>query len=228
MCVWLIFPFRFLSVSQRSCTSSTWTLYFSTKACLLSCRWSYFDCFSSLEAGLPRNVINRNVYDYKMLFLFWVLKCDPNKIWLSLGINVGLHPPSGHYLQLQPAAECLGICPVVQHDQSGYQGLKCTTLSALDLNQWQLPKCSIDVCLLFKDVIFFANCPAATWPQFGEMLSWQFLAATKRGLNDAQLEMIACKLFGKSCCWVLSLGASTIAENTIIVFWVFLGFLSNH
>uniref|UniRef100_A0A3Q3XN66 Signal transducer and activator of transcription n=1 Tax=Mola mola TaxID=94237 RepID=A0A3Q3XN66_MOLML len=48
-----------------------------------------------------------------------------------------------------------------------------------------------------KDVIFFANCPAATWPQFGEMLSWQFLAATKRGLNDAQLEMIAHKLFGK-------------------------------
>ncbi|XP_074521907.1 signal transducer and activator of transcription 2 [Halichoeres trimaculatus] len=48
-----------------------------------------------------------------------------------------------------------------------------------------------------KDVVFFANCPAATWPQFGEMLSWQFLSATKRGLDDAQLEMIAHKLFGK-------------------------------
>ncbi|XP_041638688.1 signal transducer and activator of transcription 2 [Cheilinus undulatus] len=48
-----------------------------------------------------------------------------------------------------------------------------------------------------KDVMFFANTPAASWPQFGEMLSWQFLSATKRGLNDAQLEMIAQRLFGK-------------------------------
>lgn len=48
-----------------------------------------------------------------------------------------------------------------------------------------------------QDVMFFANTPAATWPQFGEMLSWQFLSATKRGLDDTQLEMIANKLFGK-------------------------------
>lgn len=48
-----------------------------------------------------------------------------------------------------------------------------------------------------KDVMFFANAPAAPWPQFGEMLSWQFQSATKRGLNDAQLEMIAHRLFGK-------------------------------
>ncbi|KAM8757577.1 signal transducer and activator of transcription 2 isoform 2-T2 [Acanthopagrus schlegelii] len=48
-----------------------------------------------------------------------------------------------------------------------------------------------------KDVLFFANTPSAAWPQFGEMLSWQFLSATKRGLNDAQLEMIAHRLFGK-------------------------------
>ncbi|KAG7238260.1 hypothetical protein INR49_030971, partial [Caranx melampygus] len=48
-----------------------------------------------------------------------------------------------------------------------------------------------------KDVMFFANSPAATWPQFGEMLSWQFLSATKRGLNDDQLEMIAHRLFGE-------------------------------
>ncbi|XP_029006021.1 signal transducer and activator of transcription 2 [Betta splendens] len=48
-----------------------------------------------------------------------------------------------------------------------------------------------------KDVKFFANNPTATWPQFGEMLSWQFLSATKRGLSDEQLEMIAHRLFGK-------------------------------
>ncbi|KAK5872325.1 hypothetical protein PBY51_013039 [Eleginops maclovinus] len=48
-----------------------------------------------------------------------------------------------------------------------------------------------------NDVMFFANTPLATWPQFGEMLSWQFLSATKRGLNEAQLEMIAHRLFGR-------------------------------
>uniref|UniRef100_A0A8C7X3P6 Signal transducer and activator of transcription n=1 Tax=Oryzias sinensis TaxID=183150 RepID=A0A8C7X3P6_9TELE len=48
-----------------------------------------------------------------------------------------------------------------------------------------------------KDVMFFANTPAAPWPQFAEMLSWQFLSATKRGLDGAQLEMIAHRLFGK-------------------------------
>lgn len=47
-----------------------------------------------------------------------------------------------------------------------------------------------------KDVVFFANCPVATWPQFGEMLSWQFLAAAGRGLVEEQLGMIARKLFG--------------------------------
>ncbi|XP_038131152.1 signal transducer and activator of transcription 2 isoform X1 [Cyprinodon tularosa] len=47
-----------------------------------------------------------------------------------------------------------------------------------------------------KDVMFFANVPSAPWPQFGEMLSWQFLSATKRGLDDDQRNMIAYKLFG--------------------------------
>lgn len=47
-----------------------------------------------------------------------------------------------------------------------------------------------------KDIRFFATAPSAPWPQFGEMLSWQFLSATTRGLNEAQLEMIAFRLFG--------------------------------
>lgn len=50
---------------------------------------------------------------------------------------------------------------------------------------------------LLQDVVFFASCPAAPWPQFGEMLSWQFLSATKLGLNNDQLEMIAHRLFGE-------------------------------
>ncbi|NP_001138896.1 signal transducer and activator of transcription 2 [Salmo salar] len=53
------------------------------------------------------------------------------------------------------------------------------------------------LCLEPKNLLFFANCPAATWPQLGEMLSWQFLSSTTRGLEANQLDMIAHKLFGK-------------------------------
>lgn len=59
--------------------------------------------------------------------------------------------------------------------------------------------------------MFFANSPAATWPQFGDMLSWQFLSATKRGLNEAQLEMIAQRLFGKCPAAVACLCLSVVA-----------------
>uniref|UniRef100_A0A671RZJ7 Signal transducer and activator of transcription n=1 Tax=Sinocyclocheilus anshuiensis TaxID=1608454 RepID=A0A671RZJ7_9TELE len=48
-----------------------------------------------------------------------------------------------------------------------------------------------------KNVKFFETSPAATWPQFGEMLSWQFLSCGKRGLDSDQLETLAIKLFGK-------------------------------
>ncbi|XP_053171185.1 signal transducer and activator of transcription 2 [Scomber japonicus] len=73
-----------------------------------------------------------------------------------------------------------------------------------------------------KDVMFFAKSPAATWPQFREMLSWQFLFATKRGLNDAQREMIAFKLFGRQqnydTCKVA--WSKFSKENTPDTFWV--------
>ncbi|XP_068576717.1 signal transducer and activator of transcription 2 [Cebidichthys violaceus] len=73
-----------------------------------------------------------------------------------------------------------------------------------------------------KDVVFFGNSPAATWPLFGEMLSWQFLSATKRGLNEAQLEMIAHRLFGKQqkydTCKVA--WSKFTKENTPDTFWV--------
>ncbi|XP_069395458.1 signal transducer and activator of transcription 2 isoform X2 [Paralichthys olivaceus] len=73
-----------------------------------------------------------------------------------------------------------------------------------------------------KDIMFFANCPAATWPQFGEMLSWQFLSATKLGLNDAQLEMIAYKLFGKQLNYDnCKMGWSKFSkENSPDTFWM--------
>ncbi|KAM9859864.1 signal transducer and activator of transcription 2 [Aulostomus maculatus] len=73
-----------------------------------------------------------------------------------------------------------------------------------------------------KDVMFFANSPAATWPQFAEMLSWQFLSATKCGLNEDQLEMIAQKLFGKqqnyNNCKVA--WSKFSKENGPVTFWV--------
>lgn len=43
----------------------------------------------------------------------------------SLANYLGLLPSGGHHLQLQPAAECMGFCSLVQHDQSGHQGLRC-------------------------------------------------------------------------------------------------------
>ncbi|CAL8352812.1 signal transducer and activator of transcription 2 isoform X1 [Gadus morhua] len=48
-----------------------------------------------------------------------------------------------------------------------------------------------------KDVLFFANPPMAPWPVLAEMLSWQFLSSTGRGLESNQLDMIAHKLFDK-------------------------------
>ncbi|KAM3878570.1 signal transducer and activator of transcription 2 [Diretmus argenteus] len=53
------------------------------------------------------------------------------------------------------------------------------------------------LCQDTRDILFFVNCPAAPWEQLGEVLSWQFLSATKRGLDSSQLGMIADKLFGK-------------------------------
>ncbi|XP_037534813.1 signal transducer and activator of transcription 2 [Nematolebias whitei] len=73
-----------------------------------------------------------------------------------------------------------------------------------------------------KDVMFFANVPAAPWPQFGEMMSWQFLSATKKGLDDAQLEMIALKLFGKQQNYDVCIvpWSKFTKENSPDTFWV--------
>ncbi|MBN3319233.1 STAT3 protein, partial [Atractosteus spatula] len=53
------------------------------------------------------------------------------------------------------------------------------------------------LCTDPKNIEFFNNSSTATWPQLAEMLSWQFLSMTKRGLDSDQLSMIAQKLFGK-------------------------------
>lgn len=73
-----------------------------------------------------------------------------------------------------------------------------------------------------KDIRFFASAPAAPWLQFGEMLSWQFLSLTKRGLDEAQLEMIAYRLFGKqpSSNHLKVSWSKFSKENTPSTFWV--------
>ncbi|XP_051567605.1 signal transducer and activator of transcription 1-alpha/beta-like isoform X1 [Myxocyprinus asiaticus] len=53
------------------------------------------------------------------------------------------------------------------------------------------------LCSDLKKVKFFESSPVASWSQFGEMLSWQFLSCGKRGLDNDQLETLAIKLFGK-------------------------------
>ncbi|XP_056605751.1 signal transducer and activator of transcription 2 [Triplophysa dalaica] len=48
-----------------------------------------------------------------------------------------------------------------------------------------------------KNLNFFESSPVATWAQFGEMLSWQFVSCGNRGLDSDQLETLAIKLFDK-------------------------------
>ncbi|KAK7877420.1 hypothetical protein WMY93_031865 [Mugilogobius chulae] len=73
-----------------------------------------------------------------------------------------------------------------------------------------------------KDIRFFATSPSAPWPQFAEMLSWQFLSSTKLGLNETQLEMIASRLFGKQQSYNhLKVSWSKFSkENAPSTFWV--------
>lgn len=52
------------------------------------------------------------------------------------------------------------------------------------------------LCTDLKDVTFFSNPPAAPWKQLADVLSWQFLSSTQRGLDENQLSMLAEKLFG--------------------------------
>nr|XP_033795408.1 signal transducer and activator of transcription 2 [Geotrypetes seraphini] len=51
------------------------------------------------------------------------------------------------------------------------------------------------LCSDSKNLLFFNNPPVASWTQLREVLSWQFSSATKRGLNEEQLSMLA----GKFC-----------------------------
>uniref|UniRef100_A0A672K6R0 Signal transducer and activator of transcription n=1 Tax=Sinocyclocheilus grahami TaxID=75366 RepID=A0A672K6R0_SINGR len=82
------------------------------------------------------------------------------------------------------------------------------------------------LCSDSKNVKFFETSPAATWPQFGEMLSWQFLSCGKRGLDNDQLETLAIKLFGKQqsydSCKISWTKFSKNLPDTNFTLWVWL------
>uniref|UniRef100_A0A4W4F057 Signal transducer and activator of transcription n=1 Tax=Electrophorus electricus TaxID=8005 RepID=A0A4W4F057_ELEEL len=81
-----------------------------------------------------------------------------------------------------------------------------------------------------KNLLFFASSPTASWSQFGEMLSWQFLSCGKRGLNSDQLDTIAQKLFGELPSYHSADVASAEFENirdTNFTLWVWMDGILN-
>lgn len=191
---------RFLWVSQRSCTSSTLKLYFSIKACLLSCRWSFVCYIADLNAiKISVFCINNGIIVF-IVFIMEIWRRPPPSQWSSsptpASSRVPGHRSSGSTWSVRTQRWAIPMTNI-QHLTYNIMSPFCSYGNEFAI---------YSMCwfgFLFQDIMFFANCPAATWLQFAEMLSWQFLAATQRGLNADQLAMIADKLFGKSCLSVL-------------------------
>ncbi|XP_030410552.1 signal transducer and activator of transcription 2 isoform X6 [Gopherus evgoodei] len=88
-----------------------------------------------------------------------------------------------------------------------------------------------------KNLLFFSAPPAASWAQLAEVLSWQFSAATGRGLDKEQLHMLAEKLFGpeatpaSTLTWAKfakSLASSLLQDNPpTFSFWTWLDGILN-
>ncbi|XP_037739621.1 signal transducer and activator of transcription 2 isoform X4 [Chelonia mydas] len=80
-----------------------------------------------------------------------------------------------------------------------------------------------------KNQLFFSAPPAASWAQLAEVLSWQFSVATKRGLDEDQLHMLAEKLFGLEATPASTLTWARFAKDNppVFSFWTWLdGILS--
>ncbi|KAL7989649.1 hypothetical protein Chor_012315 [Crotalus horridus] len=88
-----------------------------------------------------------------------------------------------------------------------YEGIKCqlqtSTLPVVivsNANQISSAWASILWFIMLstdtKNQLFFSKPPAATWIQLSTVLSWQFSAATERGLDNQQLKMLGEKLCG--------------------------------
>ncbi|XP_015675345.1 signal transducer and activator of transcription 2 isoform X2 [Protobothrops mucrosquamatus] len=88
-----------------------------------------------------------------------------------------------------------------------YEGIKCqlqtSTLPVVivsNANQISSAWASILWFIILstdaKNQLFFSKPPPATWIQLSTVLSWQFSAATERGLDNQQLKMLGEKLCG--------------------------------
>ncbi|XP_030410550.1 signal transducer and activator of transcription 2 isoform X4 [Gopherus evgoodei] len=80
-----------------------------------------------------------------------------------------------------------------------------------------------------KNLLFFSAPPAASWAQLAEVLSWQFSAATGRGLDKEQLHMLAEKLFGPEATPASTLTWAKFAKDNppTFSFWTWLDGILN-
>ncbi|XP_074917131.1 signal transducer and activator of transcription 2 [Chelonoidis abingdonii] len=80
-----------------------------------------------------------------------------------------------------------------------------------------------------KNQLFFSAPPAASWAQLAEVLSWQFSAATERGLDKEQLHMLAEKLFGPEATPASTLTWAKFAKDNppTFSFWTWLDGILN-
>ncbi|XP_050781522.1 signal transducer and activator of transcription 2 isoform X4 [Gopherus flavomarginatus] len=80
-----------------------------------------------------------------------------------------------------------------------------------------------------KNLLFFSAPPAASWAQLAEVLSWQFSAATERGLDKEQLHMLAEKLFGPEATPASTLTWAKFAKDNppTFSFWTWLDGILN-
>uniref|UniRef100_A0A672PWS1 Signal transducer and activator of transcription n=1 Tax=Sinocyclocheilus grahami TaxID=75366 RepID=A0A672PWS1_SINGR len=128
------------------------------------------------------------VADFRHLVILFV---NPVVCFMQLSLSV---TEELHRINFQTQFDCQGLSvpletsslPVVVISNSSQQ--QSAWASVLWFNM---------LCPDPKNIKFFETSPAATWLQFGEMLSWQFLSCGKRGLDNDQLETLAIKLFGK-------------------------------
>uniref|UniRef100_A0A4W4F1P3 Signal transducer and activator of transcription n=1 Tax=Electrophorus electricus TaxID=8005 RepID=A0A4W4F1P3_ELEEL len=124
---------------------------------------------------------------------------------MSESMNGGMVADFRHLMSLSVTEELHVIHLETQFDLHGLSvSLETSTLPVVVISNSSQQQSAWASVLWFnmlradsKNLLFFASSPTASWSQFGEMLSWQFLSCGKRGLNSDQLDTIAQKLFGK-------------------------------
>uniref|UniRef100_A0A673YX45 Signal transducer and activator of transcription n=1 Tax=Salmo trutta TaxID=8032 RepID=A0A673YX45_SALTR len=178
---------------------------------LLACRYRRFNVLgtNSKALNMAESMSGGMVADFRHLVKIWIGSQLHNALSLSVTEELHIINFNTEFLlhDMSVSLETSSL-PVVIISNSSQQ--QSAWASILWFNM---------LCLEPKNLLFFANCPVATWPQLGEMLSWQFLSSTTRGLESNQLDMIAHKLFGTSIPRIET-GSSENVPNTNFTFWV--------